>query len=69
MKKIMCEHCRQMVEYTVLERENTIDINHKDIHYIEEYAVCNECNKEIYIGEIHDKNLKKVNNTVMELIK
>lgn len=61
MDTSMCEHCREVVNYTILERTDNMEIENKNINYKEEYAVCNMCNKEIYIGMLHDKNLEKIN--------
>lgn len=60
-RSVMCEHCRESVEYKVFSREVNEEVDGVMINYTEEYAVCNNCNNEIYIGEIHDRNLYKFN--------
>jgi uncharacterized protein with PIN domain len=60
-KTIMCEHCRELVSYKVFTRDVNEEVDGVFINYTEEYAVCNNCNEEIYVGEIHDKNLYKFN--------
>lgn len=57
----MCEYCRESVEYKVFSREVEDEVDGVVINYTEEYAVCNECNNEIYVGEIHDRNLYQFN--------
>lgn len=57
----MCEHCRETFEYTLLSREVEEEVDGVMINYTEEYAVCNKCNNEVYVGEIHDRNLYNFN--------
>ena len=57
----MCEHCRENLEYNVLSREVEEEVDGVIINYTEEYAVCSKCNNEVYVGEIHDRNLYKFN--------
>ena len=61
MKKVLCEYCRTIVNYEVSERQKTIDIEGKEITYTEEYGICIECKNEIYVGELHDRNLERIN--------
>lgn len=39
-------------------KEEIVDI---EFEYKEKYAVCDVCKGEIYIGEIHDRNLQSYN--------
>lgn len=59
--KAMCEHCRSKEEYEVFIRETDEDIDNIRFTYNEEYAVCRKCKNEIYVGEIHDRNLYNYN--------
>jgi uncharacterized phage-associated protein len=60
-KITMCEHCREILEYSVLSRDIQEEVDGVSVSYTEEYAVCNKCNNEVYVGEIHDKNLYNFN--------
>lgn len=57
----ICEYCREYVEYEIFNREVKEEVDGLIVNYIEEFAVCNKCNNEIYVGEIHDRNLYNFN--------
>jgi len=60
MEKVICQHCRKAVEYKVLEREEIDIIKGKEINFNEEFGVCIECNNEIWVGELNDRNIDKI---------
>ena len=60
-KTTMCEHCRESLEYKVLSRKVEEEVDGVRVTYTEGYAVCNKCNNEVYVGEIHDRNLYNFN--------
>lgn len=57
----MCEYCRESLEYKVLSREVEDEVDGVRVAYTEEYAICDKCNNEVYVGEIHDRNLYNFN--------
>lgn len=66
MNKVYCEYCRKEVEYTAHSRNTEDNVEGVDIEYIEEYATCDECHEEIYVGVLHDKNLSAFNKVCEE---
>lgn len=55
-----CEECRDMVEYYVEEKVMTKNIKGKEIKYKGKVAYCDECESEIFVAEIRDYNLMKL---------
>ena len=55
-----CENCRDIVEFSVREEAITKVIKGKEITYKSKVAFCNECGEEIFVGEIRDQNLKRL---------
>ncbi|QXM05798.1 type II TA system antitoxin MqsA family protein [Crassaminicella indica] len=58
--KGFCEECRDYVDYTVKEVQKNKEIRGKDIKYTAKVAYCNECQSEIFISELRDKNLESL---------
>ena len=55
-----CEECRGDVSCRI-EEKNTIKIvKGKNVSYLKETAICNQCNSKLFISEIRDDNLKKL---------
>lgn len=55
-----CEDCHNMVEYTVTEEEKTKKIKGKKVFYIGKEAYCKECGSNIFVQNVRDYNLKKL---------
>lgn len=60
-KSCMCEQCRIETKYYKQIRCIEENIDDVSFTYSEEYALCIECNNEVYVGEIHDRNLYNYN--------
>ncbi len=61
-----CEKCRDMVEYYIEEGEMTKNIKGKEIKYKGKVAYCDECKSEIFVAEIRDYNLMKLDEAFRE---
>ena len=57
----MCEYCIDMVKYSINTRVSMEEIDGIKFEFEEQYAICNECNNEIYVAGLHDKNLYSYN--------
>ena len=55
-----CENCRDMVEYTVAKEDKTKEIKGKEISCVGKEAYCKECDSTVFVQEIRDHNLKKL---------
>ncbi len=55
-----CVECRDMVEYYIEEEVMTKNIKGKEIKYVGKIAFCSECKNEIFVAEIRDYNLMKL---------
>ena len=60
MKKIFCTECREFIEYNIEEKEVTEELKGKEYTYIAEVTTCPICGEEVYVGEIDDRNMKKL---------
>lgn len=58
--KNFCEHCRDVVEYTIKIEKKKTTIRSKTIEYNAKVAYCCECHKEIFVAELRDDNLKEL---------
>lgn len=61
--KGFCEQCHDIVECNVKEKQKSKKIKGKKINYMGKEAYCNECNDKVFIAEIRDYNLKKLDET------
>lgn len=58
--KAFCEECRRDVEYsleTVMMKGN---LKGEEYEYAGERAICSTCEKEVYVAEVEDRNLKSL---------
>lgn len=55
-----CEVCRDMLEYVVNEVNKTKKIKGKKVTYKGEEAYCKECGSNVFVQEIRDFNLKRL---------
>ena len=60
--KIYCEFCDKYQNYHIVDKEFCNCLKGKKYKYIGKAALCNECNNELYLGEINDYNLKALYN-------
>jgi putative zinc finger/helix-turn-helix YgiT family protein len=58
--KGFCEKCRDTVEYSVKTVDKEKEIKGKVLKYVGKVAYCNECKEEIFVPEIRDYNLSKL---------
>ena len=55
-KEYLCPYCRKLVSYTINIKPRSFVTGGKVIFYDREYAICNECNEEIDIPGLLDRN-------------
>jgi putative zinc finger/helix-turn-helix YgiT family protein len=60
LQKTFCPECRKDVDYQIKELVEKKEVRGLEFEYTAERAYCNECKSEIFIPELHDKNLKKI---------
>lgn len=63
-----CPECRKDIynNFTTKERYTKKIIRGSEIEWVEKYATCNFCGKEIWIAELQDKNLEELYNKYRE---
>lgn len=64
--KGFCENCRDIVDYSVKMADKEKTIKGKTIRYVGKEAYCEECNEEIFVGEIRDYNLMQLDDAYRE---
>ena len=57
MERVLCCKCRKKVEYTLRKRTGAHAIAGILYEFPEEYATCNECNEEVTVPGLDDKNI------------
>ncbi|TDO94150.1 hypothetical protein DFR79_104116 [Halanaerobium saccharolyticum] len=55
-----CPECRKEVEYHIEKLVEKKEVRGLEFEYEAERAYCNECGSEIFISELHDQNLKRI---------
>lgn len=60
IKKLLCTNCKKMVTYKINKGHDIASINGIKFDYIREYAVCDECGKEMHVPGLDDRNEKVV---------
>ena len=65
-EQIFCSECRKDVEYQIKNLVEEKKVRGLEFEYTAERAYCNKCGSEIFISELHDKNLKKIDNAYRE---
>lgn len=58
-----CVECRDNVEYFIKEEIMTQNIKGTDYKYVGKIAFCSECENEMFVAEIRDYNLMKLDET------
>src|SRR6056297_1400610 len=64
--RTFCPECRKDVEYRVEESVEKKEVRGLEFEYTAERAYCNNCGEEIFIHELHDQNLQKIDNAYRE---
>jgi putative zinc finger/helix-turn-helix YgiT family protein len=64
--RTFCPECRKDVEYQIKELIEKKEVRGLEFEYTAERAYCNECESEIFIPELHDQNLKKIDTAYRE---
>ena len=59
--KTSCLSCGENHSYTIKERKSNFLYDKYNIEYLERYAVCDNCGKEVWNGDIDDENTKREN--------
>ncbi len=57
--KIYCPYCRKDVEY-VVEKRDVKEFRKIQINSYENIAICKECNNDLYVNEIEEKNNERL---------
>ena len=57
--KVYCPYCRKEVEYKVEKREVN-EFKGIVVNTFEEVAICNECDNDLYVNEIENKNNERI---------
>lgn len=64
--KGFCENCRDITEYTVSDFCKVKAIKSHTVNYVSRVAKCNTCGGSVFVPEIRDYNLKKLNDSLEE---
>lgn len=64
--RTFCPECRKEVDYKIKNRVEEKKVRGLEFEYTAERAYCTECGKVIYISELHDHNLEKIDNAYRE---
>jgi len=64
--RTFCPECRKDVEYQIEDSVEKKEVRGMEFEYTAERAYCNKCGEEIFIPELHDKNLQKIDNAYRE---
>lgn len=59
-RKKYCIHCNQEIIYNVIEKEDTAVMRGKRGKYIYKAAICSNCGSELYVPQIHDEDLDRL---------
>lgn len=57
--KVYCPYCKKEVEYKIEKRELK-EFRGIEVNTFENVAICNECNQDLYVNKIEDKNNEKI---------
>lgn len=60
MKKY-CYSCDDYVDIEIIEKEESITINNIIINVITDLAYCKQCNNKVYVFELANELIKKLN--------
>lgn len=57
---VYCEFCNDFVEYDIKIEKKKENINGIEITYDKKRTYCKECKKEIFVNDVMDKNILKL---------
>lgn len=57
--KVYCPYCKEEVEYKIEKRELK-EFRGIEVNTFENVAICNECNRDLYINKIEDENNERI---------
>lgn len=55
-QELLCSKCRKRVSYHIFKRPAKTIINDIEIEYEEYYGMCDECQSEIFVPGLDDRN-------------
>lgn len=55
-----CESCGCKIDYTVAYRQSSKTIRGISFSFADEHAICNVCSEPVYVPEIHDANIDRM---------
>lgn len=62
--KAFCEGCRDYNEYQIRKIDRIKEIKGAVIQFKEKIAYCSECDNEIFVSELRDKNLSTIEDEI-----
>jgi putative zinc finger/helix-turn-helix YgiT family protein len=65
-QKHFCPECRKEVEYQIEELVEKKEVRGLEFEYTAERAYCTKCGNEIFISELHDQNLQRIDDAYRE---
>ncbi len=57
--KIYCAHCNKMTEGQNISKEEVFNVKGDDIKITSSLIVCKQCNEEVFVEAVEEKNLEK----------
>ncbi len=65
---LYCQECQKVVDFRVVEKKKAACVFRKNFKYTARLAFCNECNCELYHGQLYDENLTKMHLKYKEIV-
>lgn len=62
-KTTFCEMCRNDISFSIKKNSVIHTFKGEDIEFVETIALCDECGNEVWVGDIHDSNLRSLYDT------
>ncbi|MDD4980926.1 MAG: DUF4065 domain-containing protein [Candidatus Omnitrophica bacterium] len=57
-EKIYCAHCNKMTDGQIISKEESFNVKGEDIKINASVMICKECNEEVFVEELDEKNLE-----------
>lgn len=54
--RAICMECGKLVDYEIFDEDDICEVKGENIEYKRKVARCKECHKEVWVGELDDKN-------------
>lgn len=58
-EKIYCAHCNKMTDGKIISRDESFNVKGEDIKINASVMICKECNEEVFVEAVEEKNLEK----------